>query len=461
VAKAVCELADHCVESDPQKALGYYEYAMDNWPGTADTMWAQSGLVKVNLALGNANLAEAAYEALLSQFPEHENLPEAVYEVASTYQELDPARGLEIHEDAMNRWPGYNWDYENDAIIPQKNLIVLRILAGDESGAQSAYETLLAEFSNHENIPEAIYEIAEIYGERDPQKAQELYGYAMNRWPDYNNWMNSGDAISQQMNLVLMKIELGDKEGADAICEKIINNFSQDDNVTKMVNSIADAYLSSGGHDKAHELYQYAMQQGAESGRGIWADVALFKSDILLGNDLDEKEQGDLLMDYSEDPESVMAVFTVVRQYYNQAFVEENKGDNIKAEEYFQNAISVWNRVLKQLPKFTTLPLAAESHHLIGISYYRLGRLDEALQQYLAVVVNWPEYVNTWQIKFAIGEIYERLKQAGTIPKSEADFAARLAYEQVLQDYPDCPVAKAARNRLAGLVGSIGKGEQI
>jgi hypothetical protein len=51
------------------------------------------------------------------------------------------------------------------------------------------------------------------------------------------------------------------------------------------------------------------------------------------------------------------------------------------------------------------------------------------------------------------------LKRAGKIPKSEADLAARLAYEQVLGDYPDCPVAKIAENRLIGLDRESGRGQ--
>ena len=457
IAKAVCEIADHCLDSDPLKALGYYTYAMDNWPETADAMRAQLGLVKVNIALGNLSQAQAAYDALLAQFSEHEHLPEAVYEVANAYQELDPQRGLEIHEYAMSTWPDYNnWDYENDAIIPQKNLIVLRIAVGDEAGAQAAYATLLTKFSSHENIPEAVYEVADAYGETDPQKALELYEYAMNTWPDYDNWMNRNDAILQQMNLLLAKLKLGDKAGADTVCENIISNFSEDYNIAKVVNEVADAYLSSGEHEKALELYEYAEQQGTDTGRGIWAVVALLNSGIVMGDDPNtERERVDeLLMDYSEDPELAMAVFTVGQQYYRQAFVKENEGDNTKAREHFQNAIALCKGITEVLPESTTGLIAAENCHLIGETYRRLGQFDEALQQYLTVVVNWPEYNHTWQVKFLIGECFERLKQAGTIPKSEADLAARLAYEQVLRDYPDCPAAKAARNRLAGLAGS-------
>jgi tetratricopeptide (TPR) repeat protein len=445
VAKMVCELADHCVESDPQKALDYYEYAMDNWLETADTMWAQSGLVKVNLALRDLSRAEAAYEALLSQFSEHENLPEAVYEVASAYQELDPARGLEVLEYAMNRWPDYNkWTSVNDSIIPHKNLVVLRILVGDELGAQEAYETLLSGFSTHASIPEVIYEIADIYRVTDPQRALELYEHATNTWPDYDNWTNSGDAIFQQMNLVLMKIELGDKEGADAVCDNIINEFSEDNNVAMVINELADAYMVSGETEKALNLYQYAEQEGAESVRRIWSDVASLKSDIMLDNDQDKEKTGNLITDHLGDPEFGPAVFSVAQQYYREAFARENEGDTNKAKEYFQKAGALYRTIIEELPESTTSSIAIESRLLAGATCSRLEEPAKAIEYYEEVVTNWPESGNAWHAQFMVAKSYDDLMRNGTVSRSEADVQIRNAYEQLVSNYPDSPGAAIA-----------------
>ena len=56
-----------------------------------------------------------------------------------------------------------------------------------------------------------------------------------------------------------------------------------------------------------------------------------------------------------------------------------------------------------------------------------------------------------------IGYSYERLKKGGVVGREEADAIIEAAYAQLLEAYPDCPAARAARNWLKHNVAT-GKG---
>jgi len=455
-AKVVCEIADRYLDTNPAKALELYQYTMENWPSLEDAMWIQVNMTRAYLKLKNEAATETAYQNLLSQFSGHENLPGAVYTLAEHYLESGyPQKAVELYQYVSGRWPN-----AQDAMWMQVNMAKAYIKLKNEAATETTYQNLLSQFSGRENLPEAVYIIAEYYMKSHyPEKAVELYEYAMTRWPDYD-LMDENDAMSHRKNLLQLKLRIGDDDGADTICDDIINNFANADNLPVVIEDITDTYVNAGRYDRAVGLCQYTLDRWSGTKHEIWAVVELVKSDIGLGQDPNNEGLNEVITEFSNDARLTEATFKIAEQCYKKAFDRENAGNADEARRYFENTIITCQRTIELLPEFTTVPLATESHHLIGNSYYRLGRLDEALQHYLSEVVNWSGYVNTWQVKFAIGDCYERLKQAGQIPKPEADFAARLAYEQVLQDYPDCPVAKIARNRLVGLGGSSG-GEQI
>ena len=187
-----------------------------------------------------------------------------------------------------------------------RHCVKAHVLSGDESSAQAAYGTLLANFYNHDNIPEAVFEIGDSYQQINGQKALELYEYAMNTWPDYNNWVDENDALLRRKNLMLIKLGLGDEAGAQAAYESMIA-FSEDDIATaEAVTELADACLNTGKHEKALQLYQYAKDRWSSGGSSaIWANAGLVRTDIVLGSDPNGTGLDELLADFSVDPDSV------------------------------------------------------------------------------------------------------------------------------------------------------------
>jgi tetratricopeptide (TPR) repeat protein len=131
-------------------------------------------------------------------------------------------------------------------------------------------------------------------------------------------------------------------------------------------------------------------------------------------------------------------------EYYKKAFQCENERTT-EAKDSFQKAIAVWKRIIEELPKSTITP---QAYNFSAVCYRRLGRGEKAIEYYQKIVDNWPDYEYAWNAQFLIGYCYRQLKYAGAIDESEADAHTKAAYEMVLQRYPGCPAANAARNWL-------------
>jgi tol-pal system protein YbgF len=86
--------------------------------------------------------------------------------------------------------------------------------------------------------------------------------------------------------------------------------------------------------------------------------------------------------------------------------------------------------------------LAGDAHFAIAESYFAQDKCPDALPEYGQLIKNFPKSKSVPLAYVRSGDCFSRLKNPD---------AARLAYEQVIHDYPKSPEAKAAANRLADL----------
>jgi len=434
-------------EGDYARAEQIYEDIVQEYPGSDQALEAQRNLICQYVTRYKQQDAEAALQELVEVYSEHAGAAKAVCEIADRYLDTNPAKALALYQYTME-----NWSSMEDVMWAQTGLVKAHVISGDEGSAETAYQTLLAQFLEHENIPEAIYEVADASRASNSQKALELYEYAMNTWPGYNNWVDENDALLRRKNLVLLKLDLGDEVDAQAAYDSMVT-FSADDIATaEAVTELANAYLDLGKHQRARELFEYT--KGLWSGAGvseIWAQVGLAKTDIALENDPNNEALEGLLIDFAGDQDLPTALFAVAQQHYKQGFRKDSEGYSRQAVEHFRSAITGWERMLEEVSESCTTSLAAETYHLIGDSYGRLCQFEEALENYTTVTNNWPDYEYIWHVELLTGFCYEEFQRAGTMPKSEAEGEMRSTYQWVVDNFPDSPGARVARNRLTRL----------
>jgi len=244
ITKAVCEVADSYLylNRQPQKALELYKYVLATWPNSNDAMWAQAGIVKVHVQLQDKSSSQAAYETLLVSFSAHKNIPEAVYEIADSYQQSNLRKALELYEYAMSTWPDYNkWIDENDALLRRKNIVLLKLGLGDETGAQAAYDSMIGFSTDDITTAETVTELANAYLDSgNYQRARQLFEYAKGRW--------SAAGISEiwaEVGLAKTDIAIGNDPNLQSVA-KLVAEYSKDQDLQQAVFAVVGrCYIES------------------------------------------------------------------------------------------------------------------------------------------------------------------------------------------------------------------------
>ena len=224
-------------------------------------------------------------------------------------------------------------------------------------------------------------------------------------------------------------------------------DFSWSSYIARAIHDTAWEYRKLANYSRANELDQYVIDRWPEDVQAMWAKMDMAKTDIALGDYAAADKTVDILIaDFNNHPEMPTAIFMLGEQYYNKAFTCENQGQTADAKSHFQKAIAVWERIINELPesRFAT----AQAYDFSATCYQRLGECEKAIEYYQRVVDNWPDYKYAWNAQFLIGHNYKWLLVAGAVTESEAFTRRKDAYLRVVENYPDCPAAPAARKWL-------------
>jgi tetratricopeptide (TPR) repeat protein len=347
-----------------------------------------------------------------------------------------------------------NWPKNEQALGAQKGLVFSQINLGDEESAQAAIDKLLADFSGHKHIAKTVYDIGLHYRSvNKADKALKLHKHNTENSPKddkYTMW--------SQMEIIKYHVRDGNEPAVDAAYEKLINEFSDQPTLATEICRVGDMYIAAGNYEKAGQLYQYVFDHWPGNERLLLIKAGTVKLDIAHGDEPTIKKTIDnLISDFNDHPELPRAIFQIGEQYWRQAMSERANGLEDKANEYFRKALAVWERVIKELPPCST---TAETYYLAASCYRRLQEYEKAIEYYQKIVDSWPNFGLAWSAQFRIGECYERLTRENSNETPETDVRVIAAYERLLQVYPDCPAANAARDRLKHNVRTIQGGQK-
>ena len=314
--------------------------------------------------------------------------------------------------------------------------------------SSTATEELLANYSWHRDIVETVDKISKQYRRLEQyEKADQLYQYVLDTWPDPASglWAQTQSAISH--------IRAGSIEDADEAVAKLFTDYSDSSELGKCLNEIARSYVRADEYARAFELYNHVIANCPSWQRQVamWAHQGVAICNIGLGNDEQATAAvANLIVDFSDVWNVGAAAFLVGEQYWNLGLAERrqsgSRGElNDKAVDYFSKALSVWERTITELPPSAD---TARSYQFAGECCVVLADYEQAIEHFQKLLNNWPDYEHAWHIYYMIGRIYTSLKKSGVIPESEADTKIKAAFEQIVNNYPDCPPANAARGWL-------------
>lgn len=155
--------------------------------------------------------------------------PAAELETAEVYhKKRDYSEAAETYKNIIEQYPVTNY-----ALRAQKGLTVLLIDRKEYGRAEVAFEQLIDGFADDANLPEAIYEIGRKYkSARKHKQAGEIYEYLIKSYPRnvYALWAKGGK--------VILGIEFGDVDGAQAAMDELVADPAGHPDVVKLFSDI-------------------------------------------------------------------------------------------------------------------------------------------------------------------------------------------------------------------------------
>jgi tetratricopeptide (TPR) repeat protein len=421
IANAVNMLADECSTLKRyEKALQLYQYIIENCPDNEVAIWAQRSEAILNMKLGRNDAAQAAVEQLLTNFSEHKNIAKAANKVADHYRlskQYEKAR--QLYQYVVDNWP--QADY---AMWSQKSLATSNIQLGDDPNADAAIERLLANFSQHKQIANAVNMLAgECSVLKKYEKARRLYQYFIENFPDNKL------AIWAQQGVAISNIKLRDDDAAQDAVEKLLTDFSEHKQIAKAVNKAADHYRWSGRYEESRWLYQYVVDNWPQADYAMWSQKSLAASNMRLGDDPNADAAIEkLLANYSEHKQIANAVNMLA--------------DECSMLKKYDRAFELYKYVIDYRPEDESAMRSemeiAETNVLSLIESGDNTAAQEALDIFIADFNGHPALP---EAVFMVGEQYYNLafknENKGLAAESEDNFQKTIAiWERIITELP-------------------------
>ncbi|MFH1371312.1 MAG: hypothetical protein ABII09_08530, partial [Planctomycetota bacterium] len=132
------------------------KYVLDNWPSTESAMWSQVDIINSNIDSEDYASAQTGIDNLLTRFSSNENMANVLHGMAYKYRQAQQtAKADELDQYVLDNWPSSKialWARMDMALSNVASLIN----DGNDSEAQAALDSVIADFKQNPCLPEAI-----------------------------------------------------------------------------------------------------------------------------------------------------------------------------------------------------------------------------------------------------------------------------------------------------------------
>jgi tetratricopeptide (TPR) repeat protein len=251
------------------------------------------------------------------------------------------------------------------------------------------------------------------------------------------------------MGLACSAINLDDITTANAAVDTIIADYSDHKDYADALSWTAHEYRKAGFQDRAIELYETVLALDANKGAHLRSAGGIAMLQTRLGNDQQVMEKVNyLLSNFDDSPQGVASYISyIVEEYYNKAVF---MGDEKQAKKLLQKAINIAELRQDKYPdiKLKNPDDDANYNRCLGDCYRRTQQYQKAVDCYKQSLNTYPENKLAWNVQFQIGRCYDKMSEDNSFDKELAKGKAKLAYQTLLEKYPDCKAAKAVRSHL-------------
>ena len=450
-----------------EQAKNTYQLITQHCPGSQGASNAQLDITKLDILSliqsEDNGSAQTKIDSLIANFSEHPYLAEVLYDFACVYEwsgKYEEAKG--IYEKIIQQCAGSSYA-QKAQIDVQKVEILYWVDRGDDSEAQAAIDTLIGGFSGNSYLPEALYCIAVRYEwtAKKYEKAKNVYQQVIQHGPDSSS-VNKARLDIPRLQIQSL-IDADNIKGASAATDKLITDFAGDSYLPDVLYHIAIKYEDSGKFGEAKSAYRRVAQQCPDSSFATKARLKIPKVEILslldAGNNSEALSVVDkFIAEHPNNTHLTWIVSQIVEWCDKKARNLEDEGLADESQYYFQNAVTVGEKVINELPGDPYM--IPQIYSCVGLGYRKLGQYEKSIDYYLKVIDDYPEHYFARSSMLQIGRNYQSLKNSGAMSASEADLKTKAAYELLVDTYPASGVAGIASSWLSQYAGTKGKEDE-
>jgi len=459
----LCLIAERYEEADSigqAKALNTRIAA--DFPESDYGVYARLQLAKMSIYelidARNYESAETAIKQMTVDFADNQNLAKRLWEIAHRYDKIATRYDERVAFDyskalckkVVDNYPEDEYSTYASLLLAKLKAYEL-INAGDYESAYSIVTQILEDFAGHEQLPRSLWEIANRYEKFKASGYSKLLceqivaDYPHDKYARYA-------ALQLAESRVYELIDGGNYEAADSNVSEMLEDFAGHKQLSRRLYEIAEKYSRNEAWPYAEALYGRIAADYPKDKYGLKAKLGVSRTNVLsliMSQDCNQAEAAldKMVADFNNNPYLAEAVLIIGLQCHDGGLSKENQGLTEQARYRFEKAVEICDRVINEFPDYSFVP---EACCRAGDCYYKLGKQEESIQRYQKVIDDYPKYEFAWHAQFMIGYCYEGLKNSGVVEKSAADAQTKAAYEQVIQNYPDCEATEYVRSWLAG-----------
>jgi tetratricopeptide (TPR) repeat protein len=231
-----------CEMKKYDQARKLYQIILDQWPDNKRAMWAQRGIVCIDIGCENYKAAEASITKLFTDISNHEELSEDIEQLIGNFrftEKLNQAHELYF---AHRTWSD---EYASHISQVENFLVELCFQLGDKNTVQAAIAYLLTvDFMKF--IDGHILRMARKCDRLNQHDgACQLYQKVINTWP------RNKYALSSLLDLAILHSRLGDNASSEESIVKLVSDYSNYPGFPKLVFVTAIGYYKEFQKQKA------------------------------------------------------------------------------------------------------------------------------------------------------------------------------------------------------------------
>ncbi len=428
--------SDYAGNKKEEKAVELFEYAAAIAPKDIFGMLSQ---IRYDAATKNYSAAEVVADYLIASSPDSEDVKQGISDLADYYRDKKQfANAINFYQAQIDTWN----EYDDQAEL-YKKMIYSYIDMNDTANTKTLIDKIQVELAENPKLARANFDIANYYLKTgDAANALLLHEF------NVENYTDSLESLWSQAAQVWYYVRNGDEENAYIKYAEMLAIYANEKTLPKEVFQIGDIYIEVDNTEKARALYQQVLDEWPESEYVFNAKAGFIKADIHDGYDEAAMIGIDNLMaEYMENKGLPRAVFSFGEQYWDLAQAEKRKlpqgrnavrteGDTYKMDYYYSQALTLWEKIIVQLPESQNLSTA---YQMAAEAARAMREHEIALKYFKAFVENWPDDERAGHCQFMVCSTYQSLMSKGILPEEEAYELMKAEYEKMVRDYPDNP----------------------